>query len=253
MTQLEQAAAQSSEPCLVRSELLSKLPFLRHGSTSRAFVEPGGERAVDTQRLRDLLGIGDFPVAYANQRHTANVAVVTAGSGNREPIVFPDTDALVCRGIGTALCVFTADCVPILLCDARTHAVAAIHAGWKGTFDRIASKAVETMAELGSDPEDIVAWLAPSICGEVYEVSPEMVAQFSQGFQDASRAGVEFLRGRNLDLPALNVFQMASSGIPQGNIETSGICTLRNHDKFHSYRADGPKAGRSITMIAAIE
>ena len=148
-----------------------------------------------------------------------------------------EADALLEDRPGAVVAVKTADCIPVLLADERRHAVAAVHAGWRGTAAGIAARAVEAMtARFGSNPADLHAAVGPGIGACCYEVGPEVAAQFG-------------LEGRvHLDLPAENRRQLANSGIPTGRIYVSGLCTMCRPE-FHSFRRDREAAGRMYSFI----
>ena len=89
------------------------------------------------------------------------------------------------------------------------------------------------------------------ISGCCYEVSPEMIEQFSAGFEDAIAAGVRFVEGRMLDLVNLNAWQAEHAGIPPVNVHRSGVCTMHEKGTFYSYRGDAGTTGRIISAIYA--
>ena len=166
----------------------------------------------------------------------------------------------------------TADCVPILLVDPRKRAVAAIHAGWKGTLARIAEKAVGRMRlEFDSNPSDMLAALGPSIGACCYEVGAEFVTKFSAQFADASeyfdepRTGdepnpLQWLnmappghqpppRNVHLDLPKANRAQLLAAGLRPQNIFPSGLCTACHTEYFFSHRREAGHTGRLLALV----
>ena len=149
-----------------------------------------------------------------------------------------EADALITATAGTAVSIRTADCYPILLADSKTHAVAAIHAGWRGTAAGIVGKALERMgAEFGTNPADVSAAIGPGIGICCYEVGAEVASQF--GLSEKGK----------IDLAAANCRQLLDKGVPAANIETIRACTFCNAEQFFSYRRDGEKAGRMISFI----
>ena len=165
----------------------------------------------------------------------------------------PDGDAIVSNEAGLALAVMVADCVPILLCDRRRGAAAAIHAGWRGTCARVASHAVETMQrEFGTDPADVVAAIGPSVGPQDYEVGEPLVAAFLEAGH--SRANVDRWfrrddRSLHLDLWAANTHQLIEAGTDAGRIFLCGLSTVSHPGIFDSYRVDGERAGRMAGII----
>jgi len=151
-----------------------------------------------------------------------------------------DADALIENTPGIAIGVKTADCVPILLADPVSRAVAAIHAGWRGTAAGIVAAAIRCMAsEFGTQPEDIHAAIGPSIRPCCYEVGPEVAIEF----------GVLPPGHVHLNLPAINARQLQAAGVLAANISTSEDCTKCAADRYHSFRRDREAAGRMISWI----
>ena len=204
-------------------------------------------------------------VVALRQVHSDIVQVVN--SSNPEPSGdAPKGDALITSEPGFLLVVQTADCVPILLADKKRRAVAAIHAGWRGTLQRIAQKALGRMQmEFGTGPQDVIAALGPGIGQCCFEVGPEVVAEFAAKFPEASewfKGPFDSLaRGDNdpnwlpwltmrppghplpeprahLDLIAANRAILTNAGVSPGNISSSGFCTACRTDLFFSYRRE---------------
>ena len=185
-------------------------------------------------------------------------------------------DAALCRHTGLLLGIQTADCVPILLADVRQRVVAAVHAGWRGTLARVATKTLGRMRlEFGTQPEHVIAALGPSIGPCCYEVGAEVAQAFSAQFARAE----EWFEGaferlatgeeRNplpwltmmppghepppervrLDLRAANRWQLLEAGVNPRNIAVSALCTGCRVDLFFSYRKEGPTTGRMMNVI----
>jgi len=190
----------------------------------------------------------------------------------RSPAQASKGDASISATIGLVLGTQTADCVPILLVDPKKRAVAAIHAGWKGTLNRIAEKTVGRMRqEFASRPSDLLAALGPSIGPCCYEVGAEFVARFAAQFADAheyfdeARTGdepnpLQWLNMKppghqpppknvHLDLWKANRSQLLAAGLRPKNIFMSELCTACRTDLFFSYRKEGPVSGRMLSLI----
>lgn len=184
------------------------------------------------------------------QTHTANVAVVDKTDESLCKTCYKDTDALVTRLKGTAIGVRTADCVPILLHAPDIKAVAAIHAGWRGTLAGIAANAIKIMTDSGADPSLIFAAFGPAICGDCYEVSPELADRF-----DDTGLGLSVVRrqpGRpHLDLIAANTIIMRRCGLTHERISGCGICTCQS-GLYPSWRRSPGIADRLVTAICLI-
>ncbi len=159
-----------------------------------------------------------FVVTIPVQTHSCNVALI-----DRDAVVPPldDTDALISLAPGVRIGVRTADCVPLLLYAPDLEAVAAVHAGWKGTLGGIVTATVERLAALGASPSMMKAAFGPSICGDCYEVSQELADEFRRaGFADC-------LAGeRNVSLEAVNRCRLIDAGLLPENISVSRFCTL---------------------------
>ena len=151
--------------------------------------------------------------------------------------ILGEGDALLENLPGSVVAVKTADCIPVLLVDERSRAVAAVHAGWRGTAARIASGAVASMAErFGTRPEDLHAAIGPGIGKCCYEVGPEVAVQFGgQG------------RG-HIDLADANRRQLEESGVTPHRIYASNLCTMCRGEEFDSFRRDQKAAGRMYSF-----
>lgn len=184
------------------------------------------------------LGIGLHELAIPDQVHGSTVACA------REAGTYPATDGLVTTEARLFLCVTVADCVPLLMVDPVAHAVAAVHAGWRGTVARIAAVAVECLQkECAAVPDRIVAYLGPSAGVCCYEVSEDLASRFDSRF-------VHKEDGRtSVDLKMANRHQLIESGVRPENIETSPHCTISEPALFHSYRRDRDRSGRFMAVI----
>jgi YfiH family protein len=154
---------------------------------------------------------------------------------------------------GAHLAVRSADCVPILLAARDGSVVAAVHAGWRGTAQRIVGLAVRVLAEQGCDPEVLVAASGPSIGACCYPVSPEVAAAVADASGVALEAIARCESGQvRLDLRAANREQMLAAGIPENSIHLAPWCTACEPDLFFSYRRDGAAAGRQLSLIGPL-
>ncbi len=179
------------------------------------------------------------------QTHTANVAV----TNSRQEL--PDTDGLITLNAALMPGVRTADCVPVMLFAPDIRAVAAVHAGWRGTVNGIVGVAVGKLTALGADPSAIKVWFGPSICSGCYEVSPELAADFADaGFGEAileEQSGVK----PHLDLQEANCMALRCAGIAEANICRSEMCTYHGCDPLlPSYRRE---KGTDLRIITAIK
>jgi polyphenol oxidase len=195
--------------------------------------------AANRQRLATALGLGDDRVVWMNQVHGDRVVMVdgpTAASVD-------DTDALVTTAPRLALAVVTADCVPVLLGDARAGVVAAVHAGRVGAQNGVVVRAVEAMLEAGGHAEDISVLLGPSVSGRNYEV-PEAMAAEVETTLPGSRATTS-ANTPGLDLRAGIARQLRGLGIT--SIDVDPRCTVEDRN-LYSHRRDAP-TGRLASVV----
>lgn len=187
-------------------------------------------------------------IVASRQTHSTNIRVVTAddmGKGvSRESDIF-DTDALITNCAQIPLVVFYADCVPILMFDTKKRAAAAIHSGWRGTADKIAEKTVRALAEnFGSQPEDILAAVGPSIGPCCFECGAEVAELFPDDIVSKNENG-KF----KVNLWQNIVRMFTDCGLRRENIEVFEQCTMCKSDIFYSYRKHKEKTGRMGAFI----
>lgn len=163
----------------------------------------------------------------------------------------PEIDAVVTGRPAIALCIQTADCVPILLADPARRVIGAVHAGWKGTALKIAEKTADTfIRRFGSSPGDILALIGPAIGPCCYEVdSPVFEALAGHPRQESFLARIPDRQRWMLDLPLANRSQLLGRGIPSENIHSSGLCTSCRQDLFFSHRRERGQTGRQLSFI----
>lgn len=195
---------------------------------------------VEENRKLFLASFGTSPdrLATAGQVHGCVVQTVST------PGQVPECDGLVTDVSELFLGISIADCVPVLMLDTRHRAIAAVHAGWRGTSLKIVQQAIEAMAkEYRSDPADIVAYIGPSASVCCYSVGEEVAGAFDPSVV-AGKDGKIFV-----DLKAANKLSLISSGVPAHQIEVSPHCTISDSHLFHSYRRDKEKSGRMLAVI----
>ena len=202
---------------MLRSSLLSELPWIDHGFGTRA----------DVVSQQDMASLKQIHSAMVLEAELAGLA----GEG----------DALVTSSASLAVSVRTADCYPILLADTRNFAVAAVHAGWRGTAARIVVKTMEQMrARFGTDPSDLRVAIGPGIGGCCYQVGIEVARQF--GLESAGK----------IDLAEMNHRLLVENGVVAGRIDVLGGCTQCDAQLFHSFRRDKESAGRMVSYITRV-
>lgn len=185
------------------------------------------------------------------QTHSSNVAVATA-----DTLLLDDTDAVVTSVRGLRIGVRTADCVPVVVYAPDTGAVAAVHAGWKGTLAGIAGKAVDTLISMGADPRMMTARIGPCICGDCYEVDEVLASRFAEaGFGTCGVRPAAESSKPHLDLPAANRLTLAGKGV--ADIAWCGLCTMHSepadasgrHFRLPSWRRVNGESKRIVTWI----
>ncbi len=222
-----------------------------HGVLNLGFADWDSRAAVLANRKQFLAALGaeEMRLVTLRQCHSDEICHLA------EPPAQPFRgDAAVTRAPGLLLAIETADCVPILLVDPQRRAVAAVHAGWRGTLRRIAAQTLGRMQMLfGTRPEDVFAALGPGIGGCCYEVGPEV----AQAFADRFAAWAEWFEGvpggagqhLKLDLIAANRRQLLDAGMNPANIVASEFCTACRTDLFFSYRGERGRTGRLMGVI----
>jgi YfiH family protein len=179
-------------------------------------------------------------LATLHQIHSGTVVDAGGRSG-----CLGDGDALLENTPGALVAVKTADCIPVLIADPLNRAVAAVHAGWRGTVQKIAALAIaEMQRKFSSRAEDLHVAIGPGIGKCCYEVGPDVAAQF----REYDPAVGDLIRPAHLDLVAINQRQIADSGVPPSQIYTAELCTRCNQE-FHSYRRDKEQAGRMLSVV----
>lgn len=160
-------------------------------------------------------------------------------------------DALISMSPGVAVGVATADCVPILLSTPRADAVAAIHAGWRGTLANISDTVVQSLRNRDVPAADLHAAIGPSIGPCCFEVENDFATRFVDAFGEESRRYWQDGREGHgyLDLRGLNQMLLERAGIPTRSIDQVGPCTFCGDGSFASYRRDGKQAGRQLSWI----
>lgn len=168
----------------------------------------------------------------------------------------PEADGITSNDPAAPLVVRVADCAPVLIADRSTGAVAAVHAGWRSTMQRIVTAAVTSLQnDYGSRPEDLIVAIGPSLGACCGEMGTEVIEAFrAEGHSEASIAAwFDRSTGRrpHFDLWRANQDQLLSTGVRPDAIHISRLCTRSHPDLFHSYRARGQQAGRMAAVIKA--
>ncbi len=253
-------------------ELLSSYPNIshfvttRHGGYSKGNYASfnctpyTGDDPQSVERNCDLLchSLPQRPAGMVipRQIHGTEIRLIAKEYLNATPeeqsALLEGVDALLSREPGYCLCISTADCIPILFYDPVQQAVAAAHAGWRGTVKNITGQTVSAMQrELNSQPCHIRACIGPGISQEAFEVGDEVYEAFRE-----SRLNIKQIARKHpqsgkwhIDLAQANRLQLIASGLKEANIELSGICTYRHPEDFFSARRMGIESGRTLSGI----
>ncbi|MGE0214347.1 peptidoglycan editing factor PgeF [Mycolicibacterium sp.] len=215
---------------------VSKPPFDSFNLGDHVGDDPAAV-AANRCRLATATGVGDG-IVWMNQIHGTTVAVVDRGGETIDA-----TDGLVTTVPGLALAVVTADCVPVLMADARAGVVAAVHAGRVGAQNGIVARAVETMLAAGAHAPDISVLLGPAVSGRNYEVPDEMAAEVERALPGSRTTTARGTAG--LDLRAGIAGQLRTLGVTA--IDADPRCTVADPNLF-SHRRDAP-TGRLASLI----
>ncbi len=238
---------------IVNSNIFSSIPEILLGmSTSEGGVSEGKfglnlsfnvHDSVDSvienrRRFFTSLGILESQIAFTQQKHTTNITLVDRSGMNE------NCDALHSNCKNVFLAISIADCTPVMLYDKGHHAIAGIHAGWRGTAGRIVKKTINEMQRsYGTNAEDIIAFIGPSAGKCCYEVGREVAEQFPKECSVIKERGKYML-----DVKQSNMIQLLENGVLNSNIEMHPDCTIHNNI-YHSFRRDGNQSGRMLAII----
>jgi YfiH family protein len=257
-----------------RSALLARVPGIAHGVSHRVAglgvadgnIGLGSPRdKADAWEMRKLwaraIGVDAETIVTGGQIHGTDILRITAadaGKGSRDgrPQVAMG-DGLMTDAPGVTLLTLHADCQPILLVDPDRPAVAAVHAGWRGTVANIAGAAVDAMREAyGSRPERLLAWLGPALGPCCHETGPEVTEAWqamaaSLGI-DPGPAISRPVEKDHFNVPGANRLLLLAAGLSDDRIDVSPECTRCDTDRWFSHRGHGPNAGREGAFIAIL-
>lgn len=196
-----------------------------------------------------------YPVIQGHQIHGSRVAIIDRPGMTREEL--EGYDAFITNLPGVAIGVRTADCVPVLLFDPINRVVAAIHSGWKGTVQKIATKTVEVMeTQFLTRPDEILAVIGPSIGPDSFQVGEDVAMQFKDAGFPMSAVwsfqgpgdGSPMSGGHHIDLWKANQWILQESGLRAENIHIAEMDTYTD-PAFFSARREGIACGRNINAI----
>ncbi len=214
---------------------------------NKDWLEPGRQSAL----LRDCLCVPLKQIRYARETHSGSVLAIPDENGGsieipeEAEILGPSGgfDSMVTSVPGVALCIWTADCIPLFLYDPKKHIAAIAHCGWRGICNGIVGNTIRVMARrFDAQPENLITAFGPGICGKCYEVGEELIPAFSRLFPEEEIR--EFFRPKQNGKYLLNLrkaisFEFLRMGIAPESIRDAGICSYES-ESFASYRRSGP-------------
>ena len=234
------------------------------------FTRQGGISPEPWTSLNLSISVGDDPARVAENRvHAFNAlgrnpaSIHDAWLIHGTDVIFADAprsldaptqkaDILFTDNPEVSLFMRFADCVPLLFHDPKKNVIGISHAGWMGTVKGVAEVSVQAMQErYGSNPQDIVVGIGPSISADHYEVGEEVAAQFREKYGRDSEQVVQVRDEKiYLDLWAANALQLQKMGVE--NIQISGLCTACHLEDWYSHRAEKGKTGRFGVLLAMV-
>lgn len=223
-------------PIFSHPEWETRFPWLVQGTTARGEADdfdlrlggtnPGGETLARWRLVREELG---FPrTVCAGQVHGTRV-LRHEYDGVPGLLIADSADGHATTIPGLLLAVSVADCIPVSIVDPERRAIALVHAGWRGVAGGIIAEGIDALRELaGSVPADLHLHLGPAICGDCYEVGPEVHAAL--GLEPPAASAI-------IDLRAIAARQILALGVPASNLTVSAFCTRCDASPFFSHRA----------------
>lgn len=208
-------------------------------------TEDNTQHVLENRKLFfEQLGINETQVASSHQTHGTNVLL--ANEAQRAQ----DFDAIITNKANLFVAVTIADCVPVLIYDKHTQAVAAIHAGWRGTAGKIIENTLHEMYKhFGTQGKDCFAFIGTCISKQAFEVNTDVAEQFENEFVLYNSEKNKYY----VDLKSANHKQLKGFGIPTKQIEVASTCTVLNNNRYFSYRKEKGNTGRMLAVIGRKE
>lgn len=198
------------------------------------------DRNTTRDEFLSQLGINLNQLAYSHQVHDNKILIAS------KPQSAEGYDAIITNKPNVFACVTIADCTPVLIYDTKNKAVAAIHAGWRGTVAKIVAETLNAMqVNYGTKGEDCLAFIGACISNKNFEVGDEVAIHFSDDEKTFNTEKKKYY----IDLKLANKKQLMAFGIKESNIEISDKCTVGDNEQFYSYRYEKGKTGRMLALI----
>ena len=212
------------------------------------------------RRMAAALDMRVEDMVLSDQTHTTNVRVIIEedrGKGILKPQDYSDVDGMITNVPGIVLVTSYADCVPLYFVDPVRKAIGLSHSGWKGTVGHIGQVTVERMQEVyGSNPEDIIAAIGPSICQSCYEVSEDVAEAFRANFTEEEAEAILLDKGNGkyqLDLWKANWYVLTDAGILPEHLAVTDLCTACHPDLLWSHRKTNGQRGGLSAFLSLID
>lgn len=217
---------------------------------SRAAVEE------NYRRIGNAIGFYPEQAVASHQTHTTNIRLVTEqdrGKGVVRPADYTDVDGFITDTPGIMLVTSYADCVPLYFFDKKNRAIGLSHSGWRGTVNRMGKVTLQRMKEnFGTNPEDVICCIGPSICQDCYEVSGDVIGQFRENFEEKDWNALYYKKKNGkyqLNLWEANRRILLQAGVPEGQIAMPDICTCCNPELLFSHRASKGRRGNLSAFL----
>ena len=223
----------------------------RHYRMNFIDTSPVSVVAAHRQHFCKQAGVAFDHLVCLEQVHGSNIIRVgkkDAGRGARSKNDYiAGTDGVITQETGVVLSVRSADCAPLFFYDAKRRAIGLAHVGWRGALAGLAAKMVQAMrVQFLSKAEDILVGIGPMIRACCYKVGEEFEPEF-KGFVRAEKNG-----SFRLDLSGYIIHELMEQGILETNIQDALLCTFCQASQFHSFRKDGERARRMLSVLALI-
>ena len=231
---------------------------LEHGvgfSTREGFCK---EQILENYRkTAEFLNVPFENITKSTQIHEDNILIIEnkhIGMGVSKETDIKNADGLMTDKPDVPLCIFSADCVPVLIADKNKKVVAAVHSGWRGTVGKIGQVTLQKMEkEYGTNPGDVLAAIGPSICQCCYEVSEDVICQFKESFDQKHWSDLFYQKENRkfqLNLWKANEIILREAGVQKENLAITNVCTSCNHEILFSHRASKGQRGGLAAFLA---
>jgi len=198
------------------------------------------------ERAARALGVKSSRIHFLSQVHGRQAHLLNGDEAQSE-LIHVEGDALVSRAPGLACGVRSADCVPVLLADRRSGAVAAVHAGWRGAVNGVVSQAIQALRGIAPNAQ-LIAAIGPHISGPAFEVSEDVAGLLLGASRDPNVVD-RSAQKPHIDLRRMLRAELCSQGVEHPAIDDVWGCTVLEPARFFSFRRDGKASGRHLSAI----